>query len=124
MGGQPAVANAVGSTAFDAADRLAIINLLGAYAYTYDQDRLDDFRALFIEAPELVLLHEGRVLSTDIDTVMSLQGAEGKVQYRKQPTSPRPELFLFHQSNRHGGNGILLRAGIRHPRRSGPRNRI
>jgi hypothetical protein len=43
---QPA-ANDVGSATFDAADRLAIINLLGAYAYTYaytyDQDRLDEF---------------------------------------------------------------------------------
>ncbi len=28
----------VGGVAFDAADRLAIINLLGAYAYTYDQN--------------------------------------------------------------------------------------
>ena len=36
---QPAAANEVGSVAFDAADRLAIINTLGAYAYTYDQDR-------------------------------------------------------------------------------------
>jgi hypothetical protein len=37
---QPAAANEVGSVAFDAADRLAIINVLGAYAYTYDQDPL------------------------------------------------------------------------------------
>ena len=62
----------VGWAAFDVADRLAIINLFGAYAYTYDQDRLDEFRALFTESPELVLLHEGQPLSSDIDTVMSL----------------------------------------------------
>lgn len=64
--------NDVGGVAFDVADRLAIINLFGAYAYTYDGDQLDDFRALFTESPELVLLHEGRPLSSDIDTVMSL----------------------------------------------------
>ena len=64
--------NDVGGVAFDVADRLAIINLFGAYAYTYDQDQLDDFRALFTESPELVLLHEGRPLSSDIDTVMGL----------------------------------------------------
>ena len=61
-----------GSVTFDVADRLAIINVFGAYAYTYDQDRLDDFRALFTESPELVLLHEGRELSADIETVMTL----------------------------------------------------
>ncbi len=62
----------VGNAAFDVADRLAIINLFGAYAYTYDENRLDEFRALFTESPELVVLHEGRPLSADIDTVMSL----------------------------------------------------
>jgi hypothetical protein len=64
--------NDVGVVGFDAADRLAIINLFGAYAYTYDEDRLDEFRALFTDSPELVLLHEGQPLSSDIDTVMSL----------------------------------------------------
>ncbi len=57
---------------FDVADRLAIINLLGAYAHSYDENRLDEFRALFVEAPQLGLLHEGTELSQDIDTVMSL----------------------------------------------------
>jgi len=55
-----------------AADRLAIINLLGAYAHTYDENRLDEFRALFTESPELVLWHEGREMSSDVDTVMGL----------------------------------------------------
>lgn len=58
--------------AFDVADRLAIINLFGAYAHTYDDNRLDDFRALFTEAPQFGLRHEGTELSQDIDTVMSL----------------------------------------------------
>ncbi|WAC94139.1 nuclear transport factor 2 family protein [Mycobacterium sp. Aquia_213] len=58
--------------AFDAADRLAIINLFGAYAHTYDENRLDEFRALFTEAPQFGLLHEGTEISQDVDTVMSL----------------------------------------------------
>jgi hypothetical protein len=58
--------------AFDAADRLAMINLFGAYAHTYDDNRLDEFRALFTDAPELGLMHEGTELSGDIDNVMSL----------------------------------------------------
>jgi SnoaL-like domain len=61
---------AVGSADFDAADRLAIINLLGAYAQMYDEDRLDEFRDLFTESPELVLWHGGGATSGDIETVM------------------------------------------------------
>ena len=72
MDGQAAPTGDVGSVDFDAADRLAIINLFGAYAYTYDENQLDEFRALFTESPELVLVHEGRTLSADVDTVMSL----------------------------------------------------
>jgi hypothetical protein len=47
-------------------------NLFGAYAYTYDENRLDEFRELFTESPELVLQHDGHNLSGDIDAVMSL----------------------------------------------------
>jgi hypothetical protein len=72
MDGQPAPIGDVGSVAFDVTDRLAIINLFGAYAYTDDENRLDEFRTLFTDSPELVLLHEGRALSADIETVMSL----------------------------------------------------
>src|SRR5246127_3598129 len=72
INGQPAPIGDVGSVAFDVTDRFPIINLFGAYAYTYDENRLDEFRALFTDSPELVLLHEGRALSADIDTVMSL----------------------------------------------------
>ena len=72
MDGQAAPIGDVGSVGFDVADRLATINLFGAYAYTYDENRLDEFRALFSESPELVLLHEGRPVSADVDTVMSL----------------------------------------------------
>ncbi|MGB8388669.1 nuclear transport factor 2 family protein [Mycobacterium sp.] len=73
--GHPAPIGDLGSVAFDVADRLAIINLFGAYAYTYDENRLDEFRALFTESPELALLHDGDALSEDIDTVMRLLAA-------------------------------------------------
>jgi SnoaL-like domain len=62
--GQPTPVGNAGSVAFDVADRLAIINLFGAYAYTYDQNQLEDFRTLFTESPELGLrLHDGTTLS-------------------------------------------------------------
>lgn len=85
---------AVGSVAFDVADRLAIINLFGAYAYTYDGDRLDAFRALFTESPQLVLLHEGEPLLGDIDTVMSLLAAR-KQAFKAEHNQRRHALNSF-----------------------------
>ncbi|KKC04945.1 nuclear transport factor 2 family protein [Mycobacterium nebraskense] len=84
----------VGSTSFDVADRLAIINLFGAYAYTYDHNRLDDFRMLFTESPELVLLHEGQPLSADIETVMSLLAAR-KAAFEAENNQRRHALNSF-----------------------------
>ncbi len=92
--GHPAPIEDVGSVAFDVADRLAIINLFGAYAYTYDENRLDEFRTLFTESPELVLLHEGRTLSADIDTVMSLLAAR-KEAFKAENNQRRHALNSF-----------------------------
>jgi SnoaL-like domain len=83
--GQPAPVGDVGGVFFDVADRLAVINLFGAYAYTYDENRLDEFRELFTESPELVLQHDGHNLSGDIDAVMSL--LLGKKRSRPKTTS-------------------------------------
>jgi hypothetical protein len=84
----------VGRADFDVTDRLAIINLFGAYAYTYDENRLDDFRALFTESPQLVLLHEGRPLSADIDTVMSLLAVR-KAGFKAENNQRRHALNSF-----------------------------
>jgi hypothetical protein len=94
MDGQPAPAGDIGSVALDVADRLAIINLFGAYAYTYDENRLDEFRALFTESPQLVLLHEGLTLSENIDTVMSLLAAR-KSAFKAQNNQRRHALNSF-----------------------------
>jgi hypothetical protein len=85
--GQSTPAGGVGSVAFDVADRLAIINLFGAYAYTYGENRLDEFRALFTESPQLVMLYDGAELSQDIDTVMMAVQPMGRVD--RPDTSPR-----------------------------------
>lgn len=84
----------VGSTAFDATDRLAVINLFGAYAHTYDENRLEEFRQLFTESPQLVLLHEGRPLSADIDTVMTLLAAR-KAAFTAERNQRRHALNSF-----------------------------
>jgi hypothetical protein len=85
---------AVGSVDFDVADRLAIINLFGAYAHTYDENRLDEFRALFTEAPRLGLLHEGAELTQDIDTVMSLLAAR-KAKFKAENNQRRHALNSY-----------------------------
>ena len=91
--GQPADGD-VGRVDFDVADRLAIINLLGAYAHTYDDNRLDEFRALFTDSPELVLIHEGMTLSEDVDTVMSLLAAR-KAAFQAENNQRRHALNSF-----------------------------
>ena len=91
---QPVPIGDVGSVAFDVGDRLAIINLFGAYAYTYDENRLDEFRTLFTESPELVLLHEGSPLTADIDTVMSLLAVR-KAAFKVENNQRRPALNSF-----------------------------
>lgn len=99
---QPTPIADIGSVAFDVADRLAIINLFGAYAYTYDADRLDDFRTLFTESPELVLLHGGEPLSGDIDTVMSLL-AMRKQAFKAENNQRRHALNSFWFSSQDAG---------------------
>lgn len=85
---------AAGSVDFDVADRLAIINLFGAYAHSYDENRLDEFRALFTEAPRLGLLHEGAELTQDIDTVMNLLAAR-KAKFRAESNQRRHALNSY-----------------------------
>jgi hypothetical protein len=92
--GQPAPVGDVGGADFDVADRLAIINLFGAYAYTYDENLLDDFRALFTESPQLVLQHEGKTLSGDVDTVMKLLAVR-KEDFKAENNQRRHALNSF-----------------------------
>ncbi len=93
--GQPAPVADVGGVAFDVADRLAIINLFGAYAYTYDENLLDDFRALFTESPELALrLPDGTTVSRDVDTVLKLLAVR-KGEFKAENNQRRHALNSF-----------------------------
>ncbi|CNH56741.1 nuclear transport factor 2 family protein [Mycobacterium conspicuum] len=84
-----------GDVNFDVADRLAIINLFGAYAYLYDRNELDNFRALFTESPELGLrLHDGATLSEGVDTVMALLALR-KGEFAAQNNQRRHALNSF-----------------------------
>jgi hypothetical protein len=52
---------------------------------------LDEFRALFTESPQLVMLHDGAELSQDIDTVMSLLAAR-KAAFKAEKNQRRHAL--------------------------------
>jgi hypothetical protein len=103
----------VGGPFFDVADRLAVINLFGAYAYSYDENRLDEFRELFTESPELLLQHDGHNLSGDIDAVMSCS-QERIVEGRKRPVAPPAELILVFRPKRRRDDRALLCPGLRY----------
>jgi len=55
----PSSVNAPGDASFSAADRLAIINLFGAYAQSYDAGKTDEFLSVFTE--EVELIYSGRL---------------------------------------------------------------
>ncbi len=93
--GQHPPVDDVGGVAFNVADRLAIINLFGAYAYTYDQNQLDEFRTLFTESPDLGLrLRDGTAVSQGIDTVMELLALR-KGEFTAQNNQRRHALNSF-----------------------------
>jgi hypothetical protein len=60
----------MGDVTFDVADRLAIMNLLGATAQRYDEARLDDFRALFTQSPEIRDAHGDQTFLEGFDALM------------------------------------------------------
>ena len=83
----------MGSVSFDAADRLAIINLFGAFADTYDDLRFDEFRALFADGAEVRWQHEDRILFEGLD--IAIASAQARLEAFKNQgtnaatTSPR-----------------------------------
>ena len=54
-------ASAAGDASFNAADRLAIINLFGTYAQSYDAGKLDEFRSVFADKVELKFMSGDQV---------------------------------------------------------------
>src|SRR5436190_1358038 len=59
---QDAATRPAGDSSFDAADRLAIINLFGAYARTYDAAITDEWLALFTDQAELRFVYQDKTL--------------------------------------------------------------
>jgi SnoaL-like domain len=63
-----------GDATFDAADRLAIVNLFGAYAHTYDAAHLDEWRELFADTADVRFLNRDRAVTMSLaETIPMLQ---------------------------------------------------
>ena len=70
--------NTPGDAWFNAADRLAIINLFGAYAQSYDAGKLDEFISLFADKVELKYMNGDKVVAEGLAQVT--QAMPGRVK--------------------------------------------
>jgi SnoaL-like domain len=67
-----AAAKPFGDTSFNPADRLAVTNLVASYGPLYDQFKLTEFRALFVQKPIVEFWMGDRKLSEGMDSIMEL----------------------------------------------------
>ena len=104
----PASANVPGNASFNAADRLAIINLFGAYAQNYDAGKADEFLSLFTDTAELKYISGGKVVAEGLAQVtQAMSGrlkafAAAKIQRRHSLTS-----YVFSSQTDNEANGRL-----------------
>lgn len=60
-----------GNASFNATDRLAIINLFGAYAQSYDAGKLEEFLSVFTDEVELKFMNGDKVAADGLAQVTS-----------------------------------------------------
>jgi SnoaL-like domain len=60
----------LGDASFNPADRLAVTNLVASYGPLYDQSKLTEWRALFVEKPIVEFWMGDKKLSEGMDTFM------------------------------------------------------
>jgi 3-phenylpropionate/cinnamic acid dioxygenase small subunit len=77
---QDAATRPVGDTSFSAGDRLAIINLFGAYARTYDAAITDEWLALFTDQAELRFVHENKILVNGVAECARINAERAKAR--------------------------------------------
>jgi hypothetical protein len=85
----------MGSVSFDAADRLAIINLFGAFSDTYDNARWDEFRALFVDGAEIRWYAGDRIVFEGLDIAIS--SVQARLEKFKNQKNQRRHNFTSFQ---------------------------
>jgi hypothetical protein len=73
------IVSAPGDVLFNVVDRLAIINLFGAYAQNYDAGKLDEFMSLFTDDVELKYMNGDKVVAEGVDQAARIMTARVKV---------------------------------------------
>ncbi len=72
----------VGDAAFNASDRLAVVNLVSSYGPLYDQFKMTEWRALFVEKPVLEFWLNGKKQLEGIDLLLAI--TQKRQEYFKQ----------------------------------------
>lgn len=119
---------AVGSAAFDAADRLAIINVINSYGYFLDEFGAERLDALFIDTPTLEIWSGGKKLVAGLPQFRNLvQGRHENfkrenIQRRHILSAPRFErqdggaasgqVYLQYYETQAGGRPVLATVGV------------
>jgi hypothetical protein len=99
-------ASAPGDASFNAADRLAIVNLFGAYAQGYDAGKPDEFLSVFADDVEPRYMSGDKVVAAGLEQVTAAMPgrvhafAAAKIQRRHALTSQ-----LFSQQTDSATNG-------------------
>jgi hypothetical protein len=85
---------------------MAIVNLFGAYAQTYDADRLDEWRALFADSADVRFMNRDRTVTNTLsETVPALQARQEsfKAQKDQRRHALNSLCFTSQQSNEASG---------------------
>lgn len=118
----------LGSTAFDVADRLAIINLINSYGYFIDEYGTDRFDELFAEAPTIEIHSGGKILAKGLTQFSALVHARHanfereNIQRRHILSAPRfdsqdsisacGQVYLQYYETRRGKSPALISVGL------------
>jgi SnoaL-like domain len=117
----------IGDASFNPADRLAVTNLVASYGPLYDQFKLTEFRALFVEKPIMEFWMGDNKLSEGMDNIMVLLQKrqdvfkQAKIQ-RRHFLTPRfvnqnsdtvtGEAYFLLLTNKEGGKPALVTTGV------------
>jgi hypothetical protein len=116
-----------GDASFNPADRLAVTNLVASYGPLYDQFKLTEFRALFVEKPIVEFWMGDKKLSEGMDNIMVLLQKrqdvfkQAKIQ-RRHFLTPRfvsqnadtvtGEAYFLLLTNKEGDKPALVTTGV------------
>jgi len=101
-GNSPSV-RSPGDASFNGVDRLAIINLFGSYAQSYDASKLDEFISLFMDKAELKYMNGDKVAADGLAQVTAAMPERVKAIKAAKMQRRHALTLILHQPNRQRG---------------------